>query len=129
MAKKSTGTKVIPAGNPFAGLSGEQFGGQSNYLQMKPGEMLAGFIHVKIEKDVKLTNTSDAIDIPVAIHPETKEEIRMPASKVFRINVEKAGIKAGDEYAVARLPDTTKKTGKGKGNRMDVYSILVTKRK
>lgn len=131
MAKKSTNPAVestVAGNNPFAGMEGEQFGGQNNYLQMEVGTRVDGFKHVKIEKDVILEKGNRPVDLHIAIHPDTGLEIRMPAAAVFRINMEKADLKAGDEYSVARLSDAIKKSPPNKGKKMDVYALLVTKR-
>lgn len=128
--KKSTNPNAPKVGaNPFAGLDGEQFGGQSNYLQLKEGERLDGFVHVKIEKDVVLEKGNKPIDIPVATHPETDEDIRMPAAAIFRSNYEKANMKPGDVFSIARLTDAIKKSAPNRGKQMEVYALLVTKRK
>ncbi len=128
MAKKST-SKNAPIKNPFGDIKGEKFGGGSNHLKIEPGEVIHGFVHIRIDPKVQLDKTSEPIDLHVAIDPRTKEEIRMPASAVFRKNIELAKLNAGDVYSVARDNDTPKKAGKGKGNMMSVYQLLVTKRK
>lgn len=128
MAKVSTNSTSQKV-NPFGDLKGEKFGGGSNYLQLQENEIVNGLVHVKVEKNVELDKSNAPVDLHVAIHPDSGEEIRMPASAVFRINAEKAGLKTGDVYSVARLADTLKKSGKGKNRPMQVYSILVTGRK
>lgn len=127
MAKKSTNPNQKLA-NPFGKEKGEQFGGKSNYLQMMPGEVVSGFVHIRIDPKVELDKANDPVDLHVALDPRTGEEIRMPASAVFRKNIDTAKLKAGDVYSVARLEDAIKKGGKGKNKPMAVYSILVTKR-
>lgn len=110
-------------------LGGEQFGGKAGYLQLQVGEVAGPLVHVKIEKGVKLTEESKPLDLHVA--ERDGEEIRMPASAIFRRNAEEADLKAGDEYHVARLENAIKTTGskaQGKGKEMEVYAITVTKR-
>jgi len=125
--KKTTNPKANKGGI-FGDVQGEKFGGSANYLQMQENEVIHGMVHIRVDPKVELDKANDPVDLHVAMHPETGEEIRMPASAVFRINAEKAKLKAGDVYSIARLPSVKKKNGKGKGKPMDVYSILVTKR-
>lgn len=127
--KTSTNKNKKSAANPFGDVKGEQFGGQANYLQMNEGEVIHGFAFVKIEKNVELAKGNKPVDIAVAVHPETKEEMRMPAAAVFTKNIEAAKLKAGSVFSVARLKDSIKKSNPGKGKPMAVYSLLVTKRK
>ena len=133
MAKVSTSIKSkaqpteIKSGL-FKGLTGEQFGGKSNYLEMEVGQVIGPFIAVGVEKDVKLTSDGNPIDIARAIHPETGEDIRMPAAAIFKKNYDTSNIKPGDKYYVGRDGDAVKKNGKGKGKPMEVYSILVKER-
>lgn len=131
-AQATTGTSnALNRLKELAGENAEQFGGGSNYLQMEVDSVRGPFIHVRIDRDVKLTEDSKKpVDLHVATD-ENGEEIRMPAAAIFRGNAEDAELKTGDSYYVARLPDTTKKTGsklEGKGNTMEVYVISVTKR-
>jgi len=125
MAKKSTGEKKVSL---FGDVKGEKFGGGNNYLKLEPGEVVHGFVHIRVEPKVDLGGGNDPVDLHVALDPRTGEEIRMPASAVFRKNAELAKLNAGDVYSVARGPDAVKKKGKGKGKEMSVFEILVTKR-
>lgn len=130
MAKKYTGpVKTEKVASIFGDVKGEQFGGKSNYLQMEVGEVVHGITHAGIDKKVDLGGGNDPVDIPLGILANTEDKIRMMASAVFRSNIIKAKLKDGDIYSVARLPTVKKKAGKGKGKEMDVYAILVTKRK
>jgi hypothetical protein len=130
MSKKSTNPNVKKSNNPFEGLKGEQFGGKSNYCQLEIGERLDGVIHAGIEKKVDLGSGNDPVNIPLGIIPGGDgQPIRMMAAAIFRNNIEKAKLKNGDIYSVARMPNAKKKSGKGKGKEMEVYAILVTKRK
>jgi hypothetical protein len=112
-------------------VGGETYGGGSNYLQMKVGEVAGPFAYLRTDEGVKLTDDSKEIDIPVALTAEGKE-LRMPASAVFRINFEEAEANPGEVFFVSRLPDTEKKTGskaQGKGRMMEVYAIKFPNRK
>jgi hypothetical protein len=106
-------------------VGGEVYGGGSNYLRLEPNEVGGPFAYLRTDKEVKLTEDSKPIDIPVALTIEGKE-LRMPASAIFRTNFEEAEPEAGEVFFVMRLPDTEKKTGskaQGKGRMMEVYSI------
>lgn len=127
MAKKSTDNDQKKA-SPFGDIKGEKFGGGNNYLQLKPGEVVHGLIHIKVEDKVDLGGGNDPVDLHVALDPRTGEEIRMPAAAIFRKNAEKAKLNSGDVYSVAFTGIADKKKGKGKGKPMDVWEILVTKR-
>lgn len=132
MAKKSTGTNTpATASKIFGDVQGEQFGGTSNYAKFEPGEVVHGFIHVDVEKDVELAKGNKPIDLHRAIDPRSGEKTRMPAPAIFNLNAKEANLKAGDEYSVARLPDTIKKNGskaQGQGKAMANYALMVTKR-
>ena len=125
MAKKSTGEKKVSL---FGDVKGEKFGGGNNYLQLAEGEVVHGLTHIRIDPKVDLGGGNDPVDLHVALDPRTGEEIRMPASAVFRKNAETAKLNPGDVYSVARAKDAIKKKGKGKGKEMQVWEILVTKR-
>lgn len=127
MAKKSTNPTASKS-NPFGDTKGEKFGGNNNRLILNVGEVVHDFIHIKIDKGVKLTDKSDPMDLHVALDPRDGQELRMPASAVFRKNIDAAKLETGDIYSVARTEDAIKKSGKGKGNKMEVYMLLVTKR-
>jgi len=106
-------------------ISGETYGGGSNYLKLEIGQADGPFAYVRTEEGVKLTEDSQPIDIPVGIRPDGKE-IRMPASAIFRANFIEAEVNKGEVFFVLRLPDTEKKTGskaQGKGVTMQAYSL------
>ena len=106
-------------------IGGETYGGGSNYLKLEEGQVDGPFAFLRIDSDVKLTEDSQPIDIPVALNLAGKE-IRMPASAIFRSNFEEAEVNPGEVFFVMRGPDTEKKTGskaQGKGTTMQTYSI------
>jgi len=106
-------------------ISGEIYGGESNYLKLDVGQAGGPFAFVRIDKDVKLTEDSKPINIPVALTIDGKE-IRMPASAIFRSNFEEAEANVDEVFFVMRLPDAIKKTGskaQGMGKPMEVYAI------
>lgn len=106
-------------------ISGETYGGGSNYLKLEVGQADGPFAFLRTDEDVKLSEDSKPIDIPVALNVEGKE-IRMPAAQIFRSNFEEAEVNPGEVFFVLRMPDTVKKTGskaQGAGKPMEVYSI------
>lgn len=112
----------------FHKMEGEQFGGGKNFVDLEIGQVAGPFVHVKVEKGVRLSEDSEPIpNMYIARNPDGLE-VRMPASAVFRANADEAKLRAGDEYYIARDQDREKKKGKGKGRKMSVYLIKVTKR-
>lgn len=125
MAKKSTSKK--PAANLFGDLKGEKFGGNNNRLIMEENSVVKGVTFAGMEKNVDLGQ--GPIDLYTGKLEGTTDAIRLPAAAIFRKNMEKAALKPGSVIAIARLPDAIKQKGKGKGKPMEVYEVLVTKRK
>jgi DNA helicase TIP49 (TBP-interacting protein) len=54
--------------------------------------------------------------------------LRLPISATFVRAIDQAGVKRGDVFAVHRWEDVIKKSGKGKGQTMPVYSVKVITR-
>ncbi len=103
---------------------GQEYGGQSDILKMKVGEIAGPLVYVghqQIETDLGSATVHLATD-------EEEEQWRLPISATFIRCVDQANLKQGDTFLVRRLDDQQKKRGKGKGNAMAIFALKVTQR-
>lgn len=113
---------------------GEIFGGSYPRLELNPSEVSAAIIHRK-DTEIPLDDGEDDEG-----KPKTKMQtvhigelpsgdlVSLPIAAIFMKHFKEAEIKEGDEYRIKRYADATKKRGKGSGNKMQVYAVLVTNR-
>jgi hypothetical protein len=111
----------------FDQLDGESYGGGANYLQLEIGSVGGPFVFKEIRPQVKLSKEGEPVDIPVGTDANGKD-IDLPVATIFRNQVEEAELNAGDVIYIRREPDAIKQKGKGKGNKMQVYSLKVVSR-
>lgn len=99
-----------------------EFGGQSDILLLEVDEVGGPFKyigHQPMQTDLGMTTVHIASD-------KEGNTIRMPISAAFVRSADQAGLSRGDTFIVKRYPDTLKKTGKGKGQTMQIYALKVT---
>jgi hypothetical protein len=63
------------------------------------------------------------MNVPLARVEATGALITLPISAIFTKNFAAASPVKGERFAVKRFPDTAKKSGLGKGNKMEVFAI------
>jgi len=119
MAKKPTNNNDAAWEN----ISGESYGGQSEILELKPGEM-AGPIEYRgfkqITLDTGLHNSHQGII--------DGELMRLPLAATFTQALDQADVQIGDVFHMRRTDDVEKKRGAGKGKPMAIYEIKIVKR-
>jgi len=120
-AATSTGMKVKTI--EWDQVDGQEFGGQSPIIEIDPGQAAGPFI--------LLSKTTVTTDIGTAISYTASYEghqVRMPLSATFVKAVDQAQLETGDEFFIRRTEDVKGKTGRAKGQILQVYGIKVTKR-
>lgn len=104
-------------------IEGQEFGGQSPIINIEIGQAAGPFI--------LLSKTTVSTDIGTAISYTASydgQQVRMPLSATFVKAVDQAQLDTGDEFYVRRTEDVKGKTGRAKGQTLQVYGIKVTKR-
>lgn len=101
--------------------SSPEFGGQSDILELEVGEIAGpleyiGFTTMSLE--------GGEVTVHQAITPNG-DTIRCPIAASFIRAFDQAAIAKGDKFAVKRNDDAEKKSGKGKGTNMQIYSVKV----
>ena len=117
----STGMKVKAV--EWDQIDGQEFGGQSPIIDIEVGQAAGPFI--------LLSKTTVTTDIGTAISYTASYEghqVRMPLSATFVKAVDQAQLDTGDEFFIRRTDDVKGKTGRAKGQILQVYGIKVTKR-
>ncbi len=110
--------------NDWDRADGQEYGGQSEILLMDVGEIAGKFTYVG--KQAMATELGDTT-VHTAV-TANKEQVRLPISAAFLRSVDQAGIRQGDKFLIKRLDDVQKKSGKGKGQTMQIYAVKVTDR-
>lgn len=114
----------IMSPDAFDQLKGQEFGGQSDLLQMEQGECAGPFTycgHSQITTELGETTSHLAFD-------DNGDQIRLPIQATFLKAIDQARIQVGDTFAIKRWEDQEKKKGKGAGNMMAIYSVKVLSR-
>lgn len=112
---------------------GEIFGGSYARLELNHGNVSCPLIYRKDteiplpDQDAEGNDTTKMQTVYVAETPK-KELVSCPIASIFMKHFKEAKIKLGDEFRIKRYPDAIKKRGKGSGNKMQVYAVMVTKR-
>jgi hypothetical protein len=104
-------------------IEGQEFGGQSPIVNIEPGQAAGPFI--LLSKTTVSTEIGTAISYAASYEGQ---QVRMPLSATFVKAVDQAQIDTGDEFYVRRTEDVKGKTGRAKGQTLQVYGIKVTKR-
>lgn len=103
----------------------ESFGGQSPILIIKPGEAV-GPIQYNSRKEVPGDRDGETmISISGLMNNKTH---RLPLSASFTRACEEAHLIPGDTFYLRRHEDVIKQKGKGKGQAMAIYEVLVVSR-
>lgn len=111
---------------------GENFGGSYPRLDLNEGQTSAMLEYIK-DADIEVRDDSEGAE------PNAKKVLEMhvlrdinsgvlctsPIGAIFDNCWDDAKIQKGDHFKIKRYTDTTKKEGKGKGNKMKVYAIKV----
>lgn len=103
---------------------GQEFGGASGILELKPGEVAGPFTYTGHQ------NMTTALG-DTTVHTGLDEEgnqWRLPIQATFLRAIDQARVQMGDKLAIKRLEDVEKKRGKGAGNPMAIYAIKVIER-
>jgi hypothetical protein len=108
----------------FDAIDGIEFGGQSEILHINVDEAAGPFIYAG--KNVIDTDIGKAVSH--SAHNEAGEQVRMPLSATFIKAIDMANLGVGDAFYVKRYADVIGKTGRAKGQTLQVYSIKVVSR-
>lgn len=113
---------------------GEVFGGSYPRLELTPGDCSVALIYMK-DTEIPLDDGVDDKGLPktkmqtvyVAETPKGAL-VSCPIAAIFMKHFKEADIQKGDTFRIQRYVDATKKRGKGSGNKMQVYAVMVTAR-
>ena len=103
---------------------GQEYGGSAGILKLEPGQIAGPLVyhgHQQITTELGDTTVHLGSD-------EDNEQWRLPISATFVRAMDQANLRPGDKFLTRRLPDQTKKRGKGAGNPMAMYAIKVIER-
>lgn len=119
----TSGFKAPKADIKWDTLKGHEFGGQAPILEMEVGDIVgpltySGKSTIVTEKGTAISHTAQLGD----------QQIRLPLSATFIRAVDQAALNSGDQFYVRRDEDVKGKTGKAKGQTLQVYCIKVTER-
>ena len=125
-------------GNPDENNVGEDFGGQHERIILEVGQWSNSYAFLRFETITTETNEDgDAVDsfkVPlcrevVGLNPDKSLKfgkiVALPAAATLKRVFKDAEIGVGDVFRARRDEDATKKSGKGKGTKMEVYGIRV----
>lgn len=101
-----------------------EYGGQSDILELEVGEIAGPLEYIG---STSMTLEGGEVTVHQALTPNG-DTVRCPISASFLRSFDQAAIQKGDKFAVKRNDDTTKKSGKGKGQAMHIYSVKVVER-
>ena len=124
LAEEKVERPYLKALSDWDGMEGQEFGGASGILELKPGEVAGVFTytgHQQITTDLGETTVHTGLD-------EDGVQWRLPIQATFLRAVDQARIQMGDKFAVKREDDVEKKRGKGAGKPMAIFAIKVVER-
>lgn len=101
-----------------------EFGGQSDILELEVGEIAGPLGYVGF---TTMTLEGGEVTVHQAQTP-AGDTIRCPISSSFIRSFDQAGVQKGDKFAVKRNEDAEKKSGKGKGQMMHIYSVKIVEK-
>ena len=104
-------------------IEGQEFGGQAPIVNIEVGQAAGPFI--LLSKTTVSTEIGTAISYSASIDGQ---QVRLPLSATFVKAVDQAQLDTGDEFYIRRTEDVKGKTGRAKGQILQVYGIKVTKR-
>ena len=115
--------KLKAAPIDWASIEGDVYGGQSPIIDIDAGDAAGPFVYTG--KSTIATQQGTAVS-----HTATYEEnqVRLPLSATFLKAMDQAGVSHGDTFYIKRDADVIGKTGRAKGQTLQVYAIKVTDR-
>jgi len=109
---------------------GETFGGSYDRLTLAENEVSPMLSYAKDTK-ISLEDQNQAgvyVSQSVPVADNGGKLVSLPICSIFRKNWKEANVGIGDKFKIKRYPNTTKKRGKGVGNKMESYAIKVYER-
>lgn len=104
-------------------IEAPEIGGQSEILELEIGEFVQD-----VEYNGHTSMVLDGREVTVHMGIMSGESYRLPIGAAFLRAVDQARLKVGDHFAMKRMENVVKKAGVGRGQKMAIYAIKVTKR-
>ena len=98
-----------------------EFGGQSDILELEIGDVAGPLTYIGF---TEMVLEGGAVKVHQA-QTANGDTVRCPIAASFIRAFDQAGIQKGDTFATKRNGDAEKKSGKGKGTNMHIYSVKV----
>lgn len=107
----------------FSKLSGDRTASAAAKLTLEIGQAVQGVKYLGAR-----TVEIDGDDVTVHDGELEGAKVGLPLAASFNRQLEELSVQKGDILAILREPDAVKKKGKGKGNKMRVFRIVVQSR-